>query len=82
MRIVCLGEASNGASELQQLKADVFKALVINNNCRVFAIEGDFGSCAKVDEYIHGGSGTAEEVVVSCEFSIFTHLYLTKNRLI
>lgn len=71
VRIVGLGEASHGASELQQLKADVFKALVVNNNCRVFAIEGDFGGCAKVDEYIHGGSGTAEEVVAEIGFRIY-----------
>ncbi|MGO5053360.1 erythromycin esterase family protein [Lachnospiraceae bacterium LCP25S3_G4] len=71
VRIVGLGEASHGASELQQLKADVFKALVANNNCRVFAIEGDFGGCAKVDEYIHGGSGTAEEVVSEIGFRIY-----------
>lgn len=71
VRIVGLGEASHGASELQQLKADVFKALVANNNCRVFAIEGDFGGCAKVDEYIHGGAGTAEEVVAQIGFRIY-----------
>lgn len=71
VRIVGLGEASHGASELQQLKVDVFKALVANNNCRVFAIEGDFGGCAKVDEYIHGGSGTAEEAVAEIGFRIY-----------
>ncbi|MFA9466635.1 MAG: erythromycin esterase family protein [Velocimicrobium sp.] len=71
VRIVGLGEASHGASELQQLKVDVFKALVTNNNCRVFAIEGDFGGCAKVDEYIHGGSGTVEEVVARIGFRIY-----------
>lgn len=71
VRIVGLGEASHGASELQQLKADVFKALVVNNRCRVFAIEGDFGGCAKVDEYIHGGPGTAEDVVSEIGFEIY-----------
>lgn len=71
VRIVGLGEASHGASELQQLKADVFKALVANNGCRVFAIEGDFGGCAQVDAYIHGGAGTAEEVVAQIGFRIY-----------
>ena len=71
VRIVGLGEASHGASELQQLKVDVFKALVAKYNCRVFAIEGDFGGCAKVDEYIHGGSGTAAEVVAEIGFQIY-----------
>ena len=71
VRIVGLGEASHGASELQQLKADVFKALVANNGCRVFAIEGDFGGCARVEEYIHGGAGSAEEVVAEIGFQIY-----------
>lgn len=71
VRIVALGEASHGASELQQLKADTFKALVANNGCRVFAIEGDFGGCAKVDAYIHGGAGTAEEAVSEIGFRIY-----------
>lgn len=71
VRVVGLGEASHGAGELQQLKAEVFKALVQNNGCRVFAIEGDFGGCAKVDEYIHGGAGTAAEAVGEIGFRIY-----------
>lgn len=71
VRLVALGEASHGASELQQMKADVFQALVANGDCRVFAIEGDFGGCAKVDEYIHGGAGTAQEAVGQIGFRIY-----------
>ncbi|MFR6331040.1 MAG: hypothetical protein ACLUOI_21050 [Eisenbergiella sp.] len=43
VKIVGLGESSHGASEYQQMKAEVFKALVKNNGCRTFVIEGDFG---------------------------------------
>lgn len=71
VRIVGLGEASHGSSELQQLKLEVFKALVANNDCKAFAIEGDFGGCAKVDEYIQGGSGTAEDAVAEIGFRIY-----------
>lgn len=71
VKIVGLGEASHGASELQILKGDVFKTLVKNNGCRVFAIEGDFGGAAIVDEYIHGGEGTAEEAVSEIGFMIY-----------
>ena len=71
VRIVGLGEASHGTSEFQQLKGDVFKALVTNNHCRVFAIEGDFGGCALVNEYIHGGGGTAEEAAAKIGFRIY-----------
>jgi erythromycin esterase len=71
VRIVGLGEASHGTSEFQRLKGDVFKALVANNGCRVFAIEGDFGGCAAVNDYIHGGAGTAEEAVAKIGFRIY-----------
>ena len=71
IQIVGLGEASHGTSEFQQLKGEVFKALAVNNNCRIFAIEGDFGGCAKVNEYIHGGSGTAQEAAAQIGFRIY-----------
>lgn len=70
-KIVGLGEASHGVSEYQQTKEDVFKALVANNNCRTFIIEGDFGGSLKVEQYIHGGDGTAEEAVGEIGFAIY-----------
>jgi erythromycin esterase len=39
VKIVGLGEATHGNVEYQNLKKEVFQALVKNNNCRVFAIE-------------------------------------------
>ena len=69
--LVGLGEASHGNSEFQQLKLEVFKALVVNNGCKVFAIEGDFGGAAKVNDYIHNGKGTAKEAVAEIGFSIY-----------
>ena len=71
IKIVGLGEASHGVSEYHQMKAEVFKALVANNGCRSFIIEGDFGGSLKVDEYIHGGSGTAQEAVGEIGFAIY-----------
>ena len=71
VRIVGLGEASHGVAQYHQMKADVFKALVENNGCRTFIIEGDFGGALKVDQYINGGSGTAEEVVAEIGFAIY-----------
>lgn len=69
--IAGLGEATHGNKEFQELKLDVFKALVYNNGCRVFAIEGDFGGCAKVNEYIQGGKGTSKDAVSKIGFSIY-----------
>lgn len=71
VQVVGLGEASHGVSEYHQMKAEVFKALVANNDCRTFIIEGDFGGALKVDEYIQGGSGKAEDVVGEIGFAIY-----------
>lgn len=70
-QIVGLGEATHGNSGLQNLKKEVFKALVENNGCRVLALEGDFGGCAKVNDYIAGGEGTAEEAAAQIGFAIY-----------
>lgn len=69
--VVGLGEASHGVKEYQEMKAEVFKALVQNNGCRTFIIEGDFGNALKVDSYIHGGEGTAKEAAALIGFRIY-----------
>lgn len=71
VQVVGLGEASHGVKEYQEMKAEVFQALVQNNGCRSFIIEGDFGSAIKVDEYIHGGEGTAKEAAAKIGFTIY-----------
>lgn len=57
-RIIALGEATHGNKEFQELKLSIFKKLVEENGVRAFAIEGDFGGCLEVNDYIHGGSGS------------------------
>ncbi len=69
--VVGLGESSHGVKEYQEMKADVFQALVQNNGCRTFVIEGDFGNALKVNAYIHGGEGTAEEAAALIGFRIY-----------
>lgn len=71
VKIIGLGEATHGNVEYQELKKEVFQALVENNDCKVFAIEGDFGGCRKVNEYIHTGEGTVEEAVNQIGFGIY-----------
>ncbi len=71
VQVVGLGEASHGVAQYHQTKADVFKALVKNNGCRIFIIEGDFGGALKVDNYINGGEGSAEEAVSEIGFTIY-----------
>lgn len=71
IKVVGLGEASHGVKEYHQMKEELFKALVLNHGCRTFIIEGDFGGALKVDAYIHGGTGSAEDVVKEIGFSIY-----------
>lgn len=71
VQVVGLGESSHGVKEYQELKAEVFRTLVQNNGCRTFIIEGDFGNALKVDDYIHGGEGTAEEAASMIGFRIY-----------
>ena len=71
VQVVGLGEASHGVAQYHQMKADVFKSLVKNNGCRTFIIEGDFGGALKVDNYINGGAGSAEEATREIGFAIY-----------
>lgn len=71
VRIIGLGEATHGNVELQNLKKEVFQVLVENANCHVFALEADFGGAYRVNEYIHGGVGTAEEAVAELGFGLY-----------
>lgn len=71
VQVVALGEAGHGVKEYQELKAEVFRALVRNRGCKTFIIEGDFGNALKVDVYIHGGAGTAKEAAATIGFRIY-----------
>lgn len=71
VRIVALGEATHGNKEFQELKLDVFAHLVENTDVRAFALEGDFGGCAKANKYILHNEGTAEEAVKALGFEIY-----------
>ena len=70
-RIIALGEATHGNKEFQELKLNIFKKLVEENGVRAFAIEGDFGGCLEINEYIHGGSGSTLEAVKKIGFKIY-----------
>lgn len=71
VKIIGLGEATHGNVELQTIKQEMFRNLVEQDACRVFVLEGDFGGCLKVNEYIHGGDGTAKEAVAEIGFSLY-----------
>lgn len=70
-RVVALGEASHGNKEFQELKLQVFQNLVENSNVRALALEADFAGCAKANEYILHGEGTAKEATEALGFRIY-----------
>ncbi len=70
-RIVALGEATHGNREFQELKLDVLKVLVANSNVRALVLEGDFGGCALVNDYIQGGEGDPKELVNHLGYRIY-----------
>jgi len=70
-KIIALGEATHGNKEFTELKLKVFQQLVEQKQVRAFAIEGDMGGSAKVNDYIQGGAGTAEEAVSEIGFAIY-----------
>ena len=71
VKVIGLGEATHGNIEFQELKKDVFEALVKNENVRVFVLEGDFGGGQQVNQFILTGKGTAEEAVNALDYSIY-----------
>lgn len=71
IKIVALGEATHGNVEFQKLKHDVFKIMVEKYGVKAFAIEGDYGGCEKVNQYIQGGDGTPEEAAKAIDFQIY-----------
>lgn len=70
-QIIALGEAAHGNKEFQELKLSVLKELVEKYEVKSFALETDFGEGVAVNEYIHGGDGTAENAVNNLSFTIY-----------
>ncbi|MFJ8089439.1 erythromycin esterase family protein [Lysinibacillus sp. NPDC095746] len=71
VKVVGFGEATHGNVEFQTLKKDVFKALIKNENVRVFVLEGDFGGAQQINQFILKGTGTAEEAVKALDYGIY-----------
>ncbi|WP_019639196.1 erythromycin esterase family protein [Paenibacillus fonticola] len=66
-----LGEATHGNVEFQELKKNLFEALIKNENVRVFVLEGDFGAGQQINDYILYGTGTAKEAVFALDYGIY-----------
>jgi len=71
VEVIAIGEASHGNKEFQELKLEVLKQMVEKKGARSFALEVDFGDGIIVNDYIHGGQGTAKEAMEALSFSIY-----------
>lgn len=71
VKIIGFGEATHGNIELQNLKKDVFEALIKNEHVRVFVIEGDFGGGQEINQFILNGKDSAKEAVNALDYSIY-----------
>lgn len=76
VKIVALGEATHGNKEFQELKLDLLRKMVEEDNCKAFALEADYGGCMTVNQYIHGeGNVTEDDAVKALSF----HIYQTEE---
>ncbi|MEK4426864.1 erythromycin esterase family protein [Solibacillus sp. FSL K6-1523] len=71
VKVIGFGEATHGNIEFQELKKDLFQALIVNEDVRVFVLEGDFGGAQQINQFILTGNGTAEEAVNALDYSIY-----------
>ncbi|MCA6444742.1 MAG: erythromycin esterase family protein [Bacteroidetes bacterium] len=61
--IVALGESTHGTSEFFTLRHRMIQYMVKQLNFRVLAIEANFSAVEAINDYIHGGPGTAKNAV-------------------
>ncbi|MDQ3707223.1 MAG: erythromycin esterase family protein [Chloroflexota bacterium] len=67
-RIVSLGEATHATSEFFAMKHRILEFLVKEMGFNVFGIEDSWAATEAVNEYVHGGQGTAEAALRSMDY--------------
>jgi erythromycin esterase len=64
-RIIGVGEATHGSHEFAAIKAELFKALVVQKGFRALAIESDFAAVSRIDAIVAGGAGDLGEALAA-----------------
>src|SRR5262249_476151 len=62
-KVVAIGEATHGMSEIFQLKYRLLEFLVIEMGFTVFAVEGSFAGCQPINDYVLYGKGDRATVL-------------------
>lgn len=61
-KIVLLGEASHGTSEFYTVRAELSKRLIKEKGFTLIAVEGDWPSCQKINQFIKGYESEENDV--------------------
>lgn len=61
--VIAMGESTHGTHEFFELRHRVFKYLVEYHHFNTFFLEADLVNTLKINDYIHGKGGSAEQVV-------------------
>jgi erythromycin esterase len=63
-RFVLLGEASHGTAEYYNWRAEISRRLIVEKGFQFIAVEGDWPSCDRLDQFIKGrGHGDARDAL-------------------
>lgn len=63
-RIIGLGEATHGTSEVFDYKIEIIKSLIKNNGVRTVALEAHYANSYNLNNYIHDGKGDSKQLVL------------------
>lgn len=62
-KLVLLGEASHGTSEFYRMRADISKMLITDHDFNFIAVEGDWASLYRLNNYVKHKAGSDESAV-------------------
>lgn len=68
-RVLALGEATHGNAEFQELRLELTRKM-LPHGTRTIVLEEDYGATLRVNDYLRGGEGTAEEAAARFRFRI------------
>src|SRR5205085_813731 len=71
VRVVGLGEATHGSREFFQFKHRMIEFLIREMNFNSFAIEANYATCLKLNDFVLGGKVSRAEALQSLGFAVW-----------
>jgi erythromycin esterase-like protein len=75
--ILGYGEDTHGTAEFTELARELFLYLVAQHGFRTLIIEDSFGPARRMDDYIQGGPGTAQDALWNGNWRYYTAEFVT-----